>query len=69
METWLILNTYSLANKIKSQPTKSYLRNILCLLVIYFKLNMLQDFCKKAENATNIGILLRNLAVDSSFCT
>ena len=66
METWLILNTYSLANNIKSQPSKSYLRNILCLLVIYCKINMLQDFCQKAENATIISILLRNLAVDSS---
>ena len=66
METWLILTTYSLTSNIKSQSSKSYLQNILCLLVIYFKIKKLYDFFQKAENATIIGILLRNLAVDSS---
>ena len=66
METWLILATHSLANNIKNQPTKSYLENILCLLVIYFKTSMLRDFCRKPEHATLISILLRNLAVDST---
>ena len=66
METWLILATRSLTNNIKNQPTKSYLQNILCLLVIYFKTNMLRDFCRKSEHAIPIGILLRNLAIKSS---
>ena len=66
METWLILATYSLANNIKNQPTKSYLQNILCLLVIYFKMNMLHNFCRNSEHATSIGILLKNLAINSS---
>ena len=66
METWLILATHSLTDNIQNKPTKSYFKNILCLLTIYSKLNMLQDFCRKAENASNIGILLRNLAISSS---
>ena len=67
MESWLILATHSLANNIQShKPTESYLQNILCLLVIYFKTNMLQDFCQKAEHNAVIEILLRNLAVNSS---
>lgn len=66
METWLILATHSLANNIKNQPKKSYLDNILCLLVIYFKTDMLHDFCRKSEHANLISILLRNLSVDSS---
>lgn len=66
METWLILATNSLTDNIQNQPTKSYFKNILCLLTIYFKLNMLDDFCRKAEHTTHIGILLRNLTVDSS---
>ena len=66
METWLILATHSLANNIKNQHTKSYLENILCLLVIYFKTDMLRDFCRKSEHANLISILLRNLAIDSS---
>ena len=63
METWLIDATHSLTNNIKIQPTKPFLKNILCLLMIYFKLNMLHDFCHKAEHTTLIGILLQNMAV------
>ena len=66
METWLILTTHSLANNIRNQPRKSYLDNILCLLVIYFKTDMLRDFCRKSEHANLISILLKNLAIDSS---
>ena len=66
METWLILATHSLTNNIKKQPTKCYLNNILCLLIIYFKLEMLNDFCSKSEHTELVTILLRNLAVDSS---
>ena len=64
METWLIDATHSLINNIRIPPTKPYLKNILCLLMIYFKLKMLQDFCQKTEHATIIGILLRNFAVN-----
>ena len=66
METWLILATHSLTENIKKQPNKSFLRNILCLLIIYFKLNMLHDFCHRAEHSVLISTLLRNLAVDAS---
>lgn len=66
METWLIMATHSLANNIKNQPKKSYLDNILCLLVIYVKMDMLHDFCRKSEHTNLISILLRNLAIDSS---
>ena len=66
METWLIEATHSLTRNIKAHPTKPYLKNILCLLMIYFKLNMLHDFCHKHEHTTLIGILLQNLAVNPS---
>lgn len=66
METWLILTTYSLTDNIKKQPNKSFVNNICCLLIIYFKLNMLRDFCSKAKHAELLSSLLQNLAVDSS---
>ena len=66
METWLILVTDSLTDNIIKQPTKSHVKNILCLLIIYFKMNMLGNFCKNPEHTKLINILLRNLAVSSS---
>ena len=66
MENWLIRATHSLTNNIKSQPTKSFLQNILCLIVIYFKTDMLSSFCRKADNATVIGVLLQNFVVNAS---
>ena len=66
METQLIDATHLLTNNIKNHPNKPYLKNILCLLMIYFKLNMLHDFCHKPEHTTLISILLQNLAVNPS---
>ena len=65
MENWLISATKSLIDNINKQPTKSYVKNILCLLIIFFKINVLQDFCNKAEHTDLISSLLRNLAIHS----
>jgi len=65
METWLILATYSLTDNISKQPSRSYVKNILCLLIIYFKLKMLQNFFNKSEHAKLTSILLQNLAINS----
>ena len=66
METWLIFAAHSLMENIKKQPTKSYVKSILCILILYFKMDMLHDFCQKPEHAELTSILLRNLAIDSS---
>ena len=63
MKTWLLLAANSLTDNIKNQPNKSYFKNFLCLIIIFFKLDMLHDFCCKS---TFISILLRNIAVVSS---
>ena len=52
----------SLTGQIKNQRTKSFLKNILCLLTIFSNINMLDGLCKFED----IGELLRNLAVDLS---
>lgn len=62
MESWLIMATNSLTVNINNQLTKCYIKNILCLLIIFCKLNMLNELCKLQET----GILLQNLAVSSS---
>lgn len=62
METWLIIVVQSLNDNIKKQHTKRYLKNILCLLTIFYNINMLDEFCKFEDT----GELLRNLAVHSS---
>ena len=66
MKIWLLLATHSLTDNIKNQPNNSYLKNVLCLIIIHFKLDMLHDFCCKSEHATLIKILLQNFTVDSS---
>ena len=62
MGNWLIQTTHLLTENIKKQPTKSYFKNILSLLLIYLKLNVVQDLSKDAMQTST---LLRNLAIDS----
>ena len=62
METWLIVAAKSLTVNIKTHLTKCYIKNILCMLIIFFKINMLPEFYKFEST----GVLLRSLAVRSS---
>ena len=66
MESWLLSATRSLTDNIKNQSATSYLKNILCLLIIHSKLNMLHVICRKSEHIDLARILLQNLAINSS---
>lgn len=65
MKDWLISTTKLLIDNNKKEHTKSYVKKILCLLIIFFKINLLRDFCKKPEHTDLIRSLLRGLAIDS----
>lgn len=66
MGIWLASATQLLNDNIRNQPAKSFLKNILCIVMIYFKIDMLKDFCHNSKYTAIIGSFLRNLAVDAS---
>ena len=64
MKAWLASVVQTLVDQIKQSPEKSFLQNSLCVLVIYFKLKMLTDFCANSNNVVHMSDILRNMGVD-----
>ena len=56
----------SLVENIEKSPTKPFLQNILSVLIIYYKMQMLIGFCNSDKNLNYMKHLLRNVAVDFS---
>ena len=66
MKTWLVSVIQILVDLIKQSPEKFLLQNILCVLVIHFKLKMLTDFCVNPNNAVYMSDILRSMGIDKS---
>ena len=66
MNIWLFLVTKNLVENIEKSPNKSFLQNILSVLIIYFKMQMLTGFCNNNKNLNYLKHFLRNIAIDFS---
>ena len=55
-----------LLNSFRNMSKNSIVKNVLCVLIIYSKLNFLVEFCSHKENAYSMRCLLYNMIIDES---
>ena len=66
MIIWLSNVIKKLVENIEKSPEKSNLCNILSMLIIYSKMQMLVGFCYSTNNLNCLQHLLHNMAIDFS---
>ena len=66
MNRWLSHVIKSLADNIEKSTKEPFLQNMLAMLIICSKLQMLDEVCNDSKHSFSLKVLLRNIAVDFS---
>jgi len=66
MSKWLSDVIQILVRNIQKYPKEPFLQNILAVLIISCKLNMLSEYCYERQHSNYLKVLLRNMSVDFS---